>query len=385
MLEGLLSRRRFLRQLSTVAISHALFSRVHDPVEGINQTTSVEKVQRVPIIYCTDLFHPHDDPDDHFDLATLFALPELEVKAILLDQGEKQEQKPGRISLEQIFHLTGRRVPYAIGLSQKLKSLSDMGKDQPSKFQGAVELLLETLNDANEPVVIVTTGSVRDVCAAFNRNPDLFLTKVKRLYLNIGNAEVGGSEYNVDLDPNAYVGLLRSGLQIYFCPCLPMDSRNIYSTYWRFRQGDILESVPLGLQNFFIYALQVVRPDEIDSIKALTMNLRPFRHLVWQMERNMWSTASLIAAAGREIYRMEKGYVASSQPLTDWQPVKLFSFVPARVEVDEIGRTKEVTTNASKANVLIFVTSEAERYSKAMCDILKALLSQFPVVSEIRP
>ena len=39
----------------------------------------------VPVIYCTDLFHPHDDPDDHFDLATLFALPELEVKAILLD------------------------------------------------------------------------------------------------------------------------------------------------------------------------------------------------------------------------------------------------------------------------------------------------------------
>ena len=29
----------------------------------------------VPVIYCTDLFHPHDDPDDHFDLATLFALP----------------------------------------------------------------------------------------------------------------------------------------------------------------------------------------------------------------------------------------------------------------------------------------------------------------------
>ena len=27
--------------------------------------------RRVPLIYCTDLFHPHGDPDDHFDLATL--------------------------------------------------------------------------------------------------------------------------------------------------------------------------------------------------------------------------------------------------------------------------------------------------------------------------
>jgi hypothetical protein len=25
---------------------------------------------RVPLIYSSDLLHPHDDPDDHFDLAT---------------------------------------------------------------------------------------------------------------------------------------------------------------------------------------------------------------------------------------------------------------------------------------------------------------------------
>ena len=41
----------------------------------------------VPVIYCTDLFHPHVDPDDHFDLATLYAMPELEIKGIVLDQG----------------------------------------------------------------------------------------------------------------------------------------------------------------------------------------------------------------------------------------------------------------------------------------------------------
>ncbi|HOY58865.1 MAG TPA: hypothetical protein PK640_12120, partial [Verrucomicrobiota bacterium] len=26
-----------------------------------------------PVLYSTDLFHPHDDPDDHFDLAVLYA------------------------------------------------------------------------------------------------------------------------------------------------------------------------------------------------------------------------------------------------------------------------------------------------------------------------
>ena len=53
----------------------------------------------VPVLYCTDLFHPHDDPDDHFDLATLYALPGIEILGIVLDQGTngEQAQRPGTI------------------------------------------------------------------------------------------------------------------------------------------------------------------------------------------------------------------------------------------------------------------------------------------------
>ena len=29
---------------------------------------------KVPFIHQTDLFRPHNDPDDHWDLATLYAL-----------------------------------------------------------------------------------------------------------------------------------------------------------------------------------------------------------------------------------------------------------------------------------------------------------------------
>ena len=39
--------------------------------------------EKIPIIHSTDLFHPHDDPDDHFDLACLFALKEFNVKGIV--------------------------------------------------------------------------------------------------------------------------------------------------------------------------------------------------------------------------------------------------------------------------------------------------------------
>lgn len=82
----------------------------------------------MPVIYCTDLFHPHDDPDDHFDLAALFALPELDVKAIILDQGGKQVAKPGSIPVSQLLQLTSRRVPFETGLAQKLTSPADTGE-----------------------------------------------------------------------------------------------------------------------------------------------------------------------------------------------------------------------------------------------------------------
>ena len=39
-----------------------------------------EPKRRVPLVCGTDLFHPHDDPDDHFDLATVFAIQEFDVR-----------------------------------------------------------------------------------------------------------------------------------------------------------------------------------------------------------------------------------------------------------------------------------------------------------------
>ena len=35
---------------------------------GAQQPPATRKAASVPLVYCTDLFHPHDDPDDHLDL-----------------------------------------------------------------------------------------------------------------------------------------------------------------------------------------------------------------------------------------------------------------------------------------------------------------------------
>jgi hypothetical protein len=73
----------------------------------VTEGAPAEAGRAVPVIYCTDLFHPYDDPDDHFDLATLYAMPELEIKGIVLDQGRKQLERPGRIPVSQLSQRCG--------------------------------------------------------------------------------------------------------------------------------------------------------------------------------------------------------------------------------------------------------------------------------------
>ncbi|HEY5915173.1 MAG TPA: nucleoside hydrolase [Verrucomicrobiae bacterium] len=334
-----------------------------------------------PVIYCTDLFHPHVDPDDHFDLATLFALPELDVKAIVLDQGNRQLERPGSIPLKQMFSLAGHEVPYAIGLSEKLASPADDGRGQPAGFQHGVGLMLKTLREASQPVTIITAGSVRDLCAAWNREPELLREKVGRLYLNIGNAAADSSEYNVDLDPHAYVGILRSDLPIYLCLCMPMGRQSadsVYSTWWRFRQADVVGSVPEPLQRFFIYALQRCAPDELDPLKALESDLRPWRRLVWDMDRNMWCTASFLHAAGRKIYMTGQTWTAPLTRPPNGTSEALFTFFPARVEVDEAGKTK-LLPGAANSNVQLLKVVSPDEYAPALRDCLRGLLqSGFP-------
>jgi len=128
--------------------------------------------EKVPILYNTDLHHPHMDPDDHFDLATLFSIAEFDIRGIVLDCGAHQQKAPGRIPVRQMLHLTRRKVPYAIGLAEPLRSANDDGHDQPDQFQRAVALIIDTLRESPEKLTVFTTGSLRDVAVglAFRGN-----------------------------------------------------------------------------------------------------------------------------------------------------------------------------------------------------------------------
>ena len=261
-----------------------------------------EAAGAVPVIYCTDLFHPHVDPDDHFDLATLYAMRELDIKGIVLDQGKKQLESPGRIPVSQMNRITGRNVPAVIGLADPLKSRDDKALDQAPEFQRGVEFIVQTLRASSRPVCIATLGSVRDVVAAFNREPGLFRTNVAMVLAFIGEAsDAKLQEYNVGLDPQAFVGLMRSGLPVYWAPCFDggLWQNRGHASFWRASHRALLGETAPEVRQYFIYALE---KEGSDPLAFLSRPVEPERQArLFAGTRNLWCAAVLGVMSGREV------------------------------------------------------------------------------------
>ncbi len=256
------------------------------PAAGISDT------HRITVIYCTDLFHPHDDPDDHFDLATLFMMPEVDIKIVVLDQGDKQRERPGSIPVSQMNRITGLKVPTAIGLAGKLANPRDKALDQPAEFQNGVSMMLKILKESSVPVTVAAVGSMRDIVAAFNREPDLFRNKVCKIMAFIGDASHPSFiEYNVGLDPQAYIGLMRSGLPVWWIPCFDggLWQNKGHASFWKAGHGDLLGNSAPELIQFFIYALN---KEIADPIAFLSTPVDPAQKAkLFSGTRNLWCTA----------------------------------------------------------------------------------------------
>jgi hypothetical protein len=301
----------------------------------------------VPVIHITDLYHPHNDPDDHFDLATLFAIPAFDIRAVVIDMGKDGVGRPGLPALRQLEHITGKTVPSATGLVENLKTQSDSCVNQPPETQAGVELILKALRDSDRPVTVFAVGSLRDLAAAYNRDPELLKAKVARCYVNAGDT-AGGMEWNVGLDPHAYVRILDSPLPIHWMPCFGADG---YQSYWVFKQAEVLEAAPLALQNFMVYALGKTPASERDPIAALADSIAPkMREKIWAETRNMWCTAGYLHAAG-----IENG---------------TFSFRKVPVHLDNNG-TSRVTNGTEGLQIMTVHVDEPAAYTASMTKALR--------------
>lgn len=307
----------------------------------------------VPIFYTTDLLHPHQDPDDHFDIATLFGMPEFDIRGVVFGLGPIGRDRPGVVALRQMMHLTGKEVPYATGLTERLKSPRDTGREQAKEAQAGIELIPRVLEEGPEPITAFITGSLRDITAALNRNESLCREKIARIYINAGHSG-GENEYNVEIGPHAYVRVMHSGLPIYLVPCFGIDG---YESLWQFTHKEVLEETAPEIQRFFACALTKADPAKRDPIEALSEPIPgDVRRQIWEQQRRMWCTGAFLHAAGRQcttfLFR-EAGVIVEPSGRTTMGPV-------------EIGRPMKV-----------FYIDKPEEYRDEMVSALKQVLKAF--------
>lgn len=400
------SRRTFLTFLGGLSVADSWLpswpywardSSVVDPKgnSGILASLAAAPDTKIPLIHCTDLYHPPGDPDDHVDLATVFALPQFDLKAIILDHGVLQAATPGKIPVEQMMTLTGRRVPYATGLGTPLRHPEDDGLNQFRHYQGGVELILRTLRESKEKVTFMVVGSARDVIAAYNRDPDVFRRKAGRIYFDDGNSGGGDFQWNPLLDSQAFIRLMTADLPVYWCPAFAKQDTleamaagelkpDATRVYWNFRQSEVFSALPVSLQKFFLYALGRKDAAAVDFLAYLERPLEEtLRDAQWQQTRHMWSTAPIYHAAGCELYRSGDSWAALPEPVPGYQHVSLCDFVPARAAVDrDLRVTADFTDHSTQFRVFRII--DLPNYQHAMQSSLTRCLSKMDLAPRYR-
>jgi pyrimidine-specific ribonucleoside hydrolase len=342
----------------------------------------------LPLVHITDLYHPPQDPDDQFDLATVLALPELDLKAVLFDITQKftepapagwdLSRDPGIVTVAQAGFLIGRTIPVAVGPREPLRSETDDVSDRPATEQRAIEMLLQVLVDSPQPVAISVVGSARILAAAYLRAPEVVRAGVTGVWINAGSTSHGEHEWNVMLDTTAYRILWHSGLPIRWFPCATengaFDPEPARGTHWAATHGELLRGLPPPWRGWFTYGLSgSARGDVIGALNEIGTgpvwdNLQPSK-------RSMWSTGSLAMLAGRVLARTDQGwrFVSAGRPeelsweVWPWRldPIKTSLMANSHVQW-------EVTTADSPHH--LFGRKAGSAYSAAMAEALNALL-----------
>jgi len=334
------------------------------------------------LLHVTDLFHPHGDPDDHFDLAVSYALSgrgAVQLRGVVIDYPpDFRAGDPAVVAVAQMNRLTGQSVPVSIGTSLRLKSRSDALVDAPPQETAAANFLCDQLRAAERPVALVCVGNAADIVVAALREPALFRSKCVGVYLNSGSAhdnpaKPGQLEFNVKLDPAAYAATFDLPCPLFWFPCWHTTERRESgpdgSFYW-LPHADALGGVSAGLANYFAYMFEKsATPKWLREMKAMPAAETWTRIL--KENRGMWSTASQFAAAGLTVTR--DGEIVSA---TDAGQTAVFAVTPVAATCADDGRTTWKRAAEPTGHWMLSVTDPA-RYPAAMTRAVAALFKTF--------
>jgi hypothetical protein len=343
-----------------------------------------------PIIHITDLHHPPHDVDDLFDLACVYGMPGADVKAVLLDYlgdvGDYPEMyEPGFIPVTQLNWLTGKAVPVAAGPSSRLTSPDDPGYRYPVQEQAAVELFLKVLKESDQPVAVTSVGSCRIIACALNRDYRLCREKISSLYIVAGCAHYfnydSGLDYNVKVDPAAYVRVFTSDIPICWYPCCAgypytegeTEKYKVHSTRWEYPQAKLTAGIDRRLHAWMVCNLSGNLRGDI--LRAL--DERWYGGTWWacikQTIRWFWSTAAIAHAAGCIPVKTEQGwqFVRAEEKRDEWIEEKL-GLIPVSVEVTAEGHT--AWKPADDSSIRLYTREPGEKHNTAMGEGMNSLL-----------
>lgn len=369
------SRREFLRA-GAIAVGAA------NVKASTRETGPSPATAGVPLIHVTDLFHPHGDPDDHFDLAVAYALTlrrAVELSGVVIDFPPSfRPGDPAVVAVAQMNRLTGQCVPVSIGTSLRLKSRRDALAGAVAQETAAARFICGILRSAEHPVGLVCVGNAADIVVAALREPELFRAKCSGVYLNSGSAHDNPDrprelEFNVNLDPAAYAAMFDLPCPLFWFPCWHTTERRESgadgSFYW-LPHAEALAGVSAGLANYFAFMFDT----STDPKWLRAMTTMP-RCETWARilrdKRGMWSTASQFVAAGLRVTKT--GEIVAAK---DAGGEAVFTVTPVTATCAEDGRTTWRRTDMPTGRWMLSVTDPAA-YPAAMTRAVAALFKVF--------
>ncbi|MER9204011.1 hypothetical protein NKH74_33770 [Mesorhizobium sp. M0933] len=338
----------------------------------------------IRLLHQTDLFRPYNDPDDHWDLACVYALAasgKVELGGVLVDF--PPDHLPGRspdvTGIAQLSYLTGLPTRMAVGSSIAFTHGRALLAALTRRDRAGAEFLLNYLRESEGPAYISIVGSCRDLAIAAKLEPDLFRNKCAGIYLNAGAghpdvAKQGHIEHNVMMNSAAFAAIFEIQCPIFWMPCfecVPPESEinpNVqrFGTYYRFNQSEVLPKLSATLQSYFTYSLEA-RTDSRYLQPLLAPQSDSWSWNTLYAYRSMWSTAGFFHMVSQAVDR--EGKIVAGSDADD----AVFGFRPVDIKCDSNGVT--TWTDAGAASIrFLFEVKDLDSYASAMTAAMTTLL-----------
>lgn len=359
-----------------------------------------KKEDKIPVVVFTDLYFPGQDAGDNFDIITPYALPEIDLKGVIFDVTEKFRKdtnnvfpvcrEPGFISIVQLNYIFNTNVPAACSPFTAMRNEDDKMEDIPAFQQEGINLFLQLLEQSEQKIDVVSTGSGRGLAVAYNRNPELMKQKINRIHFCAGSSSDKFREWNIELDTLAAYRLLSSDLPINIYPCAtengPFD-KGQNNTFWALDNLNFIFSMEEQLQKYLLFSL--LYNDRTDYLNYLEIPLTQSEKerveketkAKWygdETKHYVWETAVWQQVSGRRLAKQQDGKVL----LKLKKEISLDDIVfnemikPCRIKVNKSGLfTYEYTNEKTKFG--IYYRENPEKNEEWLREALPSLYISF--------